>query len=213
MQTVTASQSSLPLSEILKRSLERSQFSASPMPHFGMGLQSYVTVTSPLRKFNDYLSQRAIKAKLRGEKCAAVSAQTIAQLQDCTERTRQAAAFAQQWLDCDYLSRQDELAKQSESTLQPIWQGAIVHVTSSGFLVRLNETGIQGFVDTRHIGEKFSFDSAYMRLSSANHSYELEQQIAVRVASIDAKKHQIALQLASNGAAKNASDSPASENK
>jgi exoribonuclease R len=62
--------------------------------------------------------------------------------------------------------------------------------------VRLLENGIQGFVDTRHIGEKFSFDSVYMKLSSATRTFQLEQQIDVVVAGVDMKKRSISLRLA-----------------
>lgn len=185
MQTIATAQSELPLREILTRSLERSQFSATPAPHFGMGLECYTTITSPIRKFNDYLAQRAVKAKLRGEACAPITAEMIAQLQDCNDRTRQAVNFAQQWLDSDYLAKQPAQS----------WPGTIVHVTSSGFLVRLNDTGIQGLVDTRQSGEKMSFDSVYMRLKSATRSFQLDQQVEVTVAAIDTKKHQIAFAL------------------
>lgn len=191
MQTIVNSTNELPLREILTRSLERSQFSTRATPHFGMGLPCYTTITSPIRKFNDYLAHRAIKAKLHGEKSAPISAELIATLQDCSDRTRQAANFAQQWLDCDYLAKQIAAAQPE----QPSWQATIVHVTSSGFLVRLNDNGIQGFVDTRHTGEKFSFDAVYMRLSSATHNYLLDQQVEVKVAAIDTKKRQIAFAL------------------
>jgi len=78
-----------------------------------------------------------------------------------------------------------------------VWRGTVVHVTSSGIVVRLLDNGIQGFVDTRHNGEKFSFDSVYMRLSSAQHTFQLEQEVDVKVAAIDMKKYSIAFQLVS----------------
>lgn len=205
MHSVIATDSQWPLREILMRSFERSQFSSSTTPHFAMGLPCYTTITSPIRKFNDYLSQRAIKAKLREEECTKIEADVIATLQDCNDRTRQAANFAEQWLDCNYFQKQIESQKQTKPQEQvdpnateqnsgdaQTYQGTIVHVTSSGFLVRLNDNGIQGFVDTRHLGEKFSFDAVYMRLHSASHNYVLDQQVEVKVASIDTKKHQIA---------------------
>lgn len=192
MQSIANTTTELPLREILTRAFERSQFSAKAAPHFGMGLPCYITITSPIRKFNDYLSHRAIKAKLRGEKSAPFAPEMIAQLQNCSDRARQAANFAQQWLDCGYIQKQIDEAQANPST----YQATIVHVTSSGFLVRLNDNGIQGFIDTRHTGEKFSFDSIYMRLSSATKSYLLDQQVEVKVASIDVKKRQIAFTLA-----------------
>lgn len=197
MQTVAQlpasepAQAALPLREILFRSLERAQFSATATAHFGMGLSCYTTITSPIRKFNDYLSQRALKAKLRGTASAAIDAQTIAQLQERADRTRAAGNLAQQWLDCDYLWRQTAAAGPAER----VWRGTLVHVMSSGFVVRLLENGIQGFVDLRHSGEKFSFDVVYMRLSSATRTFQLEQEVDVQVAAIDMKKHSIAFRL------------------
>jgi len=197
MQALANSDHPLPLREILFRSLERSQFSNTQAPHFGMGLSHYTTVTSPLRKFNDFTMQRAIKAKLRGETPEPISAERVAQLQDCSDRARLASNLAQQWLDCDYLQQQQQR--------QPaqVYRGEIVHVTSSGIIVRLLDTGIQGMVDTRNMGEKFSFDSVYMRLSSATHRFELSQEVNVSVAAIDMKKRSIALQLAPAQAADN----------
>ncbi len=89
----------------------------------------YTTVTSPIRKFNDYLLQRALKAKLRGERAESFSAQLIAQIQDCSDRARQASNLAQQWLDCEYLQ---QLHQQNPTQ---IYRAEIVHVTSSGIVV------------------------------------------------------------------------------
>ena len=195
MHALASARHELPLREILFRSLERSQFSGRCEPHFGMGLPCYTTVTSPLRKFNDYLLQRAIKAKLRGEIAQPIAAEQIAHLQNCSDRARQASNLAQQWLDCDYL--QQQLAQQKQQNLPArIYRGEIVHVTSSGIVVRLLDNGIQGLVDTRNSGVKFSFDSVYMRLSSTTQQFQLSQQVDVTVASVDMKKRAINLQLA-----------------
>jgi VacB/RNase II family 3'-5' exoribonuclease len=190
MQQLATLEHPLPLREILFRSLERSQFSAKPAPHFGMGLPVYTTVTSPIRKFNDYILQRAIKAKLRGKNNEPITETLIAQVQDCSDRARQASNLAQQWLDCGYLQRQ----LQQQPT--QVFRAEIVHVTSSGIVVRLLDNGIQGMVDTRSSGEKFSFDSVYMRLSSPTQRFELMQQVGVTVAAIDMKKRAINFQLA-----------------
>ncbi|MDB6060086.1 MAG: exoribonuclease [Verrucomicrobiaceae bacterium] len=190
MQTLAELEHELPLREILFRSLERSQFSNKPTPHFGMGLPCYTTVTSPIRKFNDYLMQRAIKTKLRGETAEPIAVEQIEHIQDCGDRARQASNLAQQWLDCVYLQQQ---LQQSPGQ---IFRSEIVHVTSSGIVVRLLDNGIQGLVDTRRSGEKFSFDNVYMRLSSATQQFLLLQQVDVTITAIDMKKRAISFQLA-----------------
>jgi ribonuclease R len=204
LQKVLAEQTwPLPLRAIFMRSLERSQFSAAAAAHFGMGLERYITVTSPIRKYNDFLTHRIIKAKLRGATPPQFKDTLLAQLQDVGDRVRQAGKLAEQWLNCQYLlsladaPAQTDAATGNDALPLPtgVFQGEIVHVTSSGLVVRLLANGIEGFLDTRHSGEKFSFDNVHMRLTSASHRFELEQPIDVAVSAIDLKKRAINFQL------------------
>jgi len=208
----------LPLREIFMRSLERSQFSSSAAPHFGMGLAQYITITSPIRKYNDFLAHRIIKAKLNKTALPRFNDALLTQLQEAGDRTRQANKLAEQWLNCQYLQKlmpathpaehvakhavdstsdntEHNAAASAEAAAPPVFQAEIVHVTSSGLVVRLVDSGIEGFIDTRHSGEKFSFDNVYMRLSSATRKFELEQRVEVGIAAIDLKRRSINFQL------------------
>ncbi|MET0379038.1 MAG: VacB/RNase II family 3'-5' exoribonuclease [Spongiibacteraceae bacterium] len=171
-----------PLRAILSRWLERSQLATSATPHFGMGLPRYTTFTSPIRKYSDFLVHRAIKARLQHKKSAAITPEQLAQMQERLDRSRQAAHLAEQWLKCVYLQ------KLPAKTVLP---GTIAHINSSGFTVRLDATGIEGFVDTRLLPEKYSFDANTLRLSSGGRVYQLEQPIDVTVSAIDVKKRSI----------------------
>lgn len=194
MQAAATAENPLPLRAILARSLERSQLRDTAGAHFGMGLPCYTTVTSPLRKYNDFLVHRVIKAKLRGETPPAIDAAQLALLQERNDQVRQASQLAQRWLECCYLQQQKGEAPMRAS---------VRHINSSGLAIRLLDTGIEGFVDLRHTGEKFSFDQIAMRLSSTSKQFFLEQEVDVVVTSVDVKKRNIALRLHS--------DSPAAE--
>jgi exoribonuclease-2 len=50
----------------LRRTLKRSQQSSVPGPHSGLGLDSYVRVTSPLRRYLDLVAHQQLRAHLRG---------------------------------------------------------------------------------------------------------------------------------------------------
>lgn len=191
LQALERGDNPLPLRATLIRFLERSQLRTRAAPHFGMGLPCYTTITSPIRKYSDFLLHRLIKAKLRGEQLPQVEEQQLTALQERNDRVRQAAQLAEQWLHCEYLQRQGGAEL----------QGSICHVNSSGFSVRLDDTGIEGFVDLRHTGEKFSFDTHYLRLSSATRQFQLEQSVAVTVAAIDMKRRSITFQLPAAAAA------------
>ncbi len=51
----------------LRRCLQPSQYSRLPAPHAGVGLESYVQATSPLRRYLDLVVHQQLRAHLRGE--------------------------------------------------------------------------------------------------------------------------------------------------
>jgi exoribonuclease-2 len=51
----------------LRRSMSRAETGLRPGPHHGLGLEAYVQITSPLRRFQDLATHRQIAAHLAGE--------------------------------------------------------------------------------------------------------------------------------------------------
>ena len=47
--------------------MKRTRLSTCPQPHFGLGLDIYTQVSSPLRRYADLVIQRQLAAHLRGE--------------------------------------------------------------------------------------------------------------------------------------------------
>ena len=70
--------------------------------------------------------------------------------------------------------------------------------------MRLEESGVEGFVDTRKRPEKFSFDQTLMRLTSGERSYQLDQRVRVSVAAVDVKRRSVQLELADEATAEGA---------
>ena len=54
------------------------------------------------------------------------------------------------------------------------------HITSSGFTVKLDDSGLEGLVDLRPEAEKFSFDKWTMSLTSTTRRFQLAQAVDVR---------------------------------
>ena len=50
-----------------RRHMRRAELVLQPAAHFGLGVPSYVQVTSPIRRYSDLLSHRQIAAAVRGE--------------------------------------------------------------------------------------------------------------------------------------------------
>ncbi|MBD2857515.1 VacB/RNase II family 3'-5' exoribonuclease [Spongiibacter sp. KMU-158] len=176
IRATEASESALPLQSIFARMLQPGTLSLEPLPHFGLGLEAYTTFTSPIRRYSDLLVQRAIRAKLMSEAAKLPNAEQIEKLQEHIRHTRQASRQMEQWLQYQYLAKQDA---------EQVYQGRIAHLNGGGFTVELNDTGINGFVEARGIPEKLSFDADSLRLSNDNKNFQLEQTVNVKVAELD----------------------------
>lgn len=169
----------LPLRGMVNRLLTRAEYSTSPAEHMGMALQAYTNVTSPLRKFLDFLVHRQIKAVIDGESSTHTTDDRLADIASAIARSREATTTAERWLAVNYL---DRLAAEGQRQ----FKGVVCHINSGGFTVRLDESGLEGVVDVRKDPEKFSFDKWTASLTSTTRRFELGQ--AVDVSYIDADR-------------------------
>ncbi len=174
-----------PLRAVLSRLHERSQLSLEAAPHYGMGLTSYTTFTSPIRKYSDLLVHRIIKAA-GSDSPSKLTQSTLDQLQESQDNSRQACYQLEQWLKCQYL----------QPMIGQTHTGRVTQLNSNGFTVRLDEHLIEGFVETKQLKEKFSFDPMRLRLNSQSQRIELEQAVTVVIKEVDSAKRSIRFALA-----------------
>ncbi len=175
-----------PLRPVLSRLLERSRLSSEVLPHYGMGLEKYTTFTSPIRKYSDLMVHRLLKSKIKQSKTLTVKPEDLAIIQQGQDNSRQARYQMEQWLKCQFMQ---PLIGQS-------FMGTISQINSNGFTVRLDEHLIEGFVETRLLEEKYSFDPMRLRLSSKSQTIELNQAIEVTVKEVDSNARSIRYTLA-----------------
>ncbi len=74
-------------------------------------------------------------------------------------------------------------------------EGSIVQVNAGGFLVKLEETGLVGFVAARDLPEKFSFDPVTHTIASDQRRFRLDQAVTVRFKEVDQERRQIRFDL------------------
>lgn len=182
-----------PMRSVLSRLLARSRLSSKTKPHFGMGLSSYTTFTSPIRKFSDFLVHRIIKQKLRSEPISIPSQKAMDRLQQNLDRAHQARAQIEQQLKCQFM----------KPLIGKTFFGRVSQINSNGFNVRIDSNNIEGFVDTRLLAEKYSFDPMRLRLSSKNLIVQLEQEIEISVSEVDFDKRTISFSLTKTAAKTN----------
>ncbi|TGD73082.1 VacB/RNase II family 3'-5' exoribonuclease [Mangrovimicrobium sediminis] len=178
MRALAAPDHELPLRGMVNRLLTRAELSGQPGPHMGMALACYTNCTSPLRKYLDYAAHLQIKSLLRGEPADKIDAETLQALNRCLANARAATQEAERWLAGRYL---EKLAAEPGRS----FRATITHVTSSGFNLRLDENGLDGFVDLRKDPEKFSYDKWTASLTSTTRRFQLEQQVELTFAGLD----------------------------
>jgi VacB/RNase II family 3'-5' exoribonuclease len=179
IRALSAPDQKLPLRTMVNRLLTRAELTASPAPHMGMALEHYTNCTSPLRKYVDFLVHLQIKASLHGDQAKLVDAKLLEDLAGRIATARSATLEAERWLAAKHLER---MSKQREGLT---FKAKITHVNSSGFNVRLDDNGLDGFVDLRKDPEKFSYDKWTASLTSTTRRFQLEKAVELHFAGYD----------------------------
>jgi ribonuclease R len=180
-------QAEVPVKAILSRQLARAELGFDAAPHQGMGLDAYTTFTSPLRKFSDFYVHRLIKAALWNTPIKPLNSQQLEALQATQFRARQAANTLETWLKADYAKTLPE---------DPM-EGTISRTMPSGFFVRLDSNGLEGFVSCKDLEGKYGFDPVTLRLvhNKNGRIFQLEQRVTVSFAGVDDERRQINFKL------------------
>ncbi|MBN8431211.1 VacB/RNase II family 3'-5' exoribonuclease [Microbulbifer salipaludis] len=187
---------------VLKRMLRPGELSNKAAPHLGLGLGHYATVTSPIRKFNDLHNHRVLRAAKQGDKTPALGDEQGEALQQSVSTGRQADRALQQWLYCQFL----------EGKVGETFTGTITLVNGAGIGVRLDDFGINGFARFNSKKNPFDFDGKRLRITRGDETFQLEQQVQVKVAAVDTEKRRIAFDLVGEAASeKPGSQNPAAE--
>ena len=179
VQTVSASDELNPLQLLISRQLDKSVLASEAKPHFGMGLKQYTTFTSPLRKAQDYLIHRQISALLQGKK-EPIDHSRLTKLAEATQAIRNTVNDTEQWLKCQFIAKQ-----------QGTFDATVLRVFSTGFQVKLIDNGIEGFVSTKEMEGKYSFNQERLLITSKGRSFELDQIVKVHLKNVDWSRKQV----------------------
>lgn len=185
VRRASALETDLPVKAIVMRQLERAEMATRAAPHQGMGLSLYTTMTSPLRKYSDYFVHRLIRHHLGLAGKPKWDESVLTALQESQWQLRQAVNEMENSLKCQFAPSLGN---------EPL-EGVIVQVNAGGFLVKLEETGLVGFVASRDLPEKFSFDPVTHTIASDQRRFRLDQAVTVRFKEVDQERRQIRFDL------------------
>ena len=146
------------VNEVVLRTQAQAEYSSENYGHFGLNLRRYAHFTSPIRRYADLVVHRAL---IRAGKLGAdgqpdgTDARSLAEIAATISATERRAMKAERET-ADRL-----IAHFLADRVGATFDGHISGVTRAGLFVELDETGADGFVPARTIGDEyFRFDEA-----------------------------------------------------
>jgi exoribonuclease R len=161
-------------------------------PHFNLGTQHYATITSPIRRYQDLYNQRIIHQLLADKRPIVLRAKQLEHLKESIGLSRGASRLVEQWLIADYM--QDKIGQS--------FSGYIALLTNQGVGIRLDNTGIEGFVVAIKADkenpevpfDKLSFNNQRMELTWNENELCLDQAVEVKLTAIDMDKKKLSFE-------------------
>jgi ribonuclease R len=140
------------VNEVVLRSQAQAEYSAENYGHFGLNLRRYAHFTSPIRRYADLIVHRGlIRALKLGPDGLAPDADVsvLAEIAAAISATERRAMLAERET-ADRL-----IAHFLADRIGATFDGRISGVTRAGLFVKLHETGADGFIPARTIGDEY----------------------------------------------------------
>ena len=218
------------LQTMLLRSMQQAVYSPDNIGHFGLSYDAYAHFTSPIRRYPDLLTHRAIKAILAGQKyepkgidlgslnSTISNAARRQQMADKAEGKVKDKKDPTIWdalgVHCSANERRaDEASRDVEAWLKCYYirnhlgeefTGTISGVTQFGLFVQLDDLYIEGLVHVTDLGaDYFQYDEARheLRGERTGKRYQLTDRLTVQVSRVDLDARKIDLSLVQKNAA------------
>jgi ribonuclease R len=229
MQQIKVRPDAALLQTMLLRSMQQAVYSPDNIGHFGLAYEAYAHFTSPIRRYPDLLTHRAIKAILLGKKYEPkgidlaslntnVSNATRKQkakdkLQGKEKQEKDLTIWDALGVHCSANERRaDEASRDVEAWLKCYFiqdkigeefTGMVVGVTTFGIFVQLDELYVEGLVHITELGgDYFQYDEARheLRGERTGRKFQLTDKVTVQVARVDMEARKIDLVLSGESA-------------
>jgi ribonuclease R len=167
------------VNEVVLRTQAQAEYSSENFGHFGLNLRRYAHFTSPIRRYADLVVHRALirALKLGGdglpdETDTRALAEVAANISATERRAMKAERETSDRLIAHFLS----------DRIGAIFDGHISGVTRAGLFVELDETGADGFIPARFIGDEyFRFDEKHRAFIGHAETHRLGDPVTVEL--------------------------------
>jgi ribonuclease R len=144
------------VNEVVLRSQAQAEYAAENYGHFGLNLRRYAHFTSPIRRYADLIVHRGLIRALKAGDDGLPPAEDVSTLAEISARISAAERRA---MKAERETTDRLIAHFLVDRVGAQFEGRISGVTRAGLFVKLNETGADGLIPARTLGnEYFRYD-------------------------------------------------------
>ena len=189
-----------PMEALLSGAILRSQMQAKYLPenlgHFGLGLTHYSHFTSPIRRYSDLITHRAICAHIAGEKKFVVGPkdEALAAMADHISTTERRAMVAEREARDRYITA--FMADSGDAE----FEAYITSVGNYGVFVTLANTGASGLIRMSDLGRDFYMYEEKLHClmgRDTGQRFQLGQRLVVKLKQADIQLGSLSFRLIS----------------
>jgi len=167
------------VNEVVLRSQAQAEYSAENYGHFGLNLRRYAHFTSPIRRYADLIVHRAL---IRTLKLGADGLSDDIDGRVLSEVAANISATERRAMKAERETADRLIAHFLVDRVGATFDGHISGVTRAGLFVELDETGADGLVPARHIGDEyFRYDEAGRAFVGGSAKYRLGDPVTVEL--------------------------------
>ena len=169
------------VNEVVLRTQAQAEYAAENYGHFGLNLRRYAHFTSPIRRYADLIVHRGL---IRALKLGRDGLPEAADVKALAEIAAQISATERRAMLAERETKDRLIAHFLADRIGATFEARISGVTRAGLFVKLNDTGADGFVPARTIGnEYFRHDEAGHAMvgSRSGETYRLGDRVTVKL--------------------------------
>ncbi|MEM1366277.1 MAG: VacB/RNase II family 3'-5' exoribonuclease, partial [Pseudomonadota bacterium] len=168
------------VNSVVLRSQSQAVYDTLNIGHFGLNLTKYAHFTSPIRRYADITVHRALISALG----FGADGLTGAQEEQLKEIAGEISDLERRAMAAERETKDRLIAQHLSGQIGAEFSARIGGVTKAGLFVTLNETGADGFVPIRELGDEyFVYDEARHLLvgERSGEGYQMGDQVTVRL--------------------------------
>ena len=165
--------------EVVLRTQAQAEYSAENFGHFGLNLRRYAHFTSPIRRYADLVVHRAL---IRAARLGADGLPEGTDARALGEIAANISATERRAMKAERETADRLIAHFLADRVGATFDGHISGVTRAGLFVELDETGADGFIPARTIGDEyFRFDESGRAFVGRSVTHRLGDPVTVQL--------------------------------